>query len=461
MKLISIITLLLIGQVTFGQDKVQKIDSFLTSFYNRGNFNGNVLIAEKGKVIFKKSFGFSNETTKEKLNENSIFELASVSKQFTAMAIVILKEKGKLNYEDKISKYIPELSNYQNITIRNLLNHTSGLPDYMEVMDSVFDKSKIATNKDIISIFAKQKPKLLFAPNTKWEYSNTGYALLASIIEKVAGISYGDYLNKAIFKPLKMTNTFVYRRRYAPKKIGNYAYGYVYSDSLKHYFLPDDLPETKYVVWLDGIVGDGTVNSTVVDLLKWDRALYADELISKESKKIIFTSSELYDKSKTDYGFGWFIEDNGVYGNLVNHTGGWPGYETIIDRHIQNDKTIIVLLNYENNSSYIPITDLRKMLYNIKPINFVELTNREKEIFAGKYKNSKGKIVNLIYENDTLYRLNDEGEKFELKAISKTKFQIMRVEPDSFYDFIIKDDKVEKFIITQPEMKVVRELIRL
>jgi CubicO group peptidase (beta-lactamase class C family) len=301
MKLITIIALLFISQIASGQDKVQKIDSFLTSFYNSGYFNGNVLVAEKGKVIYKKSFGFSNETTKEKLNDNSVFELASVSKQFTAMAIVLLKEKGKLDYEDKISKYIPELSSYSTITIRNLLNHTGGLPDYMEVMDSTFDKNNIATNHDIISTFARLKPQVLFEPNTKWEYSNTGYALLASIIEKVSGMSYGDYLSKAIFKPLKMTNTFVYRRRYEPKIISNYAYGYVYSDSLKKYFLPDDLNETKHVVWLDGIVGDGCVNSTIMDLLKWDRALYADKLISKESKKEIFTSSELNDKTKT----GW------------------------------------------------------------------------------------------------------------------------------------------------------------
>ncbi len=285
MKLITIFTLLFIGQITFGQDNVQKIDSFLTSIYNSGNMNGNVLIAEKGKIIYKKSFGFSNETTKEKLNENSIFELASVSKQFTAMAIVILEEKGKLNYDENISKYIPELSDYPNITIRNLLNHTGGLPEYMEIMDSTFDKTKIATNKDVISTFAKQKPQVLFEPNTKWEYSNTGYALLASIIEKVSGMSYGDYLLETIFMPLKMTNTFVYKRRFAPKKVANYAYGYVYSDSLQKYLLPDDLAETKRVVWLDGIVGDGSVNSTVIDLIKWDRALYADKLISKASKK--------------------------------------------------------------------------------------------------------------------------------------------------------------------------------
>jgi CubicO group peptidase (beta-lactamase class C family) len=460
MKLIIIITLQFIGQITFGQGKVQKIDSFLTTFYNRGILNGNVLIAEKGNVIYKKSFGFSNETTKEKLNENSIFELASVSKQFTAMAIVLLKEKGKLNYEDKISKFIPELSNYT-ITIRNLLNHTGGLPDYMEIMDSVFDKSKIATNKDIISTFAKLKPKILFEPDTKWEYSNTGYALLASIIEKASGMSYGNYLSKAIFKPLQMNNTFVYTRRLAPQKIANYAYGYVYSDSLKKYFLPDDVAATKMVVWLDGIVGDGTVNSTVIDLLKWDRALYTGKLISKESKKEIFTSSALSDKTKTDYGFGWFIKDNGVYGNIVNHTGGWPGYRTLIERHTQNDKTIIVLLNYENDSTYIPITDLRKMLYNIEPIKFIELKNEDKEIFAGDYKNNKGKIVKLVYENGILYRIIDEGEKLELRAISKTKFQMLGYNPDIFYEFILKDNIVEKYIMTQPELKIIRELIKI
>ncbi len=273
-------------------------------------------------------------------------------------------------------------------------------------------------------------------------------------------MSYGDYLNKVIFKPLDMTNTSVYRRRYAPKKIANYAFGHVYSDSLKKYFLPDDLEETKMVIWLDGIVGDGTVNSSVIDLLKWDRALYTDKLISKESKSEIFTPSELNDKTKTDYGFGWFIEDNGVYGNIVKHTGGWPGYMTLFDRHIQNDKTIIVLLNYIKNDSYIPIADLRRMLYNIEPMKFIELANEEKEKFAGDYKTSKGKIAKLIYENGTLYRMTDDGEKYELKAISKTKFQILKYSPDVFYEFIIKDNKVEKLIMTQPEMKVVRESIK-
>lgn len=462
MKTKMTLAFLLLLQFTFGQQNIRVIDSFLTSLHNQGEFNGNVLLAGKGKILYKKSFGFSNEKTGEKLDENSVFELASVSKQFTAMAIVILKEKGKLNYDDKISKYLPELSHYSNISIRNLLNHTGGLPDYMEIMDSTFDKNRIATNNDIISTFARLKPQVLFEPNSKWEYSNTGYALLASIIEKVSGMSYGDYLSSTIFKPLNMTNTFVYRRRFAPKKVVNYAYGYVYSDSAKKYLLPDNIRETKMVVWLDGIVGDGTVNSTTIDLLKWDRALYTDKLVSKKDKEEIFSAATLVDSSETDYGFGWFLENNGVYGRIVSHTGGWPGYRTLIERHIQNDKTMIILLNCTNDNTYLPVTNLRRMLYNMEPIKYITLTDEEKEKFTGDYRNSKGKIVRIIFENGNLFRLSSEGEKFELKPVSKTKFQLMKVMPDAYIEFIMNaENKVEKYTLTQPETKVERELIRV
>ena len=259
-----------------------------------------------------------------------------------------------------------------------------------------------------------------------------------------------------------MTNTFVYTRRYSPGKINNYAYGYVYSDSLKKWCLPDNLPNTKFVTWLDGIVGDGAVNSTTTDLFKWDRALNANKLISKESKEEIFNSSELNDKTKTEYGFGWFIEDNGLYGSIVKHTGGWPGYRTIIERHLQNDKTIIVLLNYIDDNTYIPITVIKKLLYNIKPIKYIELNDKEKEILVGEYQNQKtGKIVKMVLENGRIYKQSDDGSKSELKPISKTKFQLAEAEPDVFYEFIIKNYKVEKYRMTQPETKVERELIKV
>jgi hypothetical protein len=172
--------------------------------------------------------------------------------------------------------------------------------------------------------------------------------------------------------------------------------------------------------------------------------LYANKLISKKSKREIFTSSELVDKSKTKYGFGWEIEDSPVYGNIVSHDGSWPGYITLIDRHIQNDKTIIVLLNYANYTSEntrLPLDDLRKILYNIESIKYIELKPNEIELLAGEYKDST-------------------GNTYEIKAISKTKFHMKKSYPDIFYEFIIKDNKVIKCIKTQPEFKVVKELIK-
>jgi CubicO group peptidase (beta-lactamase class C family) len=226
-----IVTALFIGKIANGQSKTQKIDSLLTAFYKDDLFNGNVLIAEKGKVIYKKSFGFANNDTKEVLDENSPFELASVSKQFTAMAIMMLRVKGKLSLEDDITKHIPELSFWKGITIGNLVYHTSGLPDYMELLDSFYKETKIPTNKDLVLLLAEHKPKVLFEPNTKYEYCNTGYFVLAYIIEKVSGTTYANFLKTNIFRPLKINNFFVYSRRLKPQKIKKYAFGFTYSNS--------------------------------------------------------------------------------------------------------------------------------------------------------------------------------------------------------------------------------------
>ena len=363
MKVKIAVILMFLGQFAFGQNKAQKIDSLMNALYSTDDFSGNVLVAEKGKILYSQSFGFANETTKEKLSVNSIFETGSVSKQFTAMAIMILMENGKLKLDDDIKIYIPELSNYNGITIKNLLNHTGGLPDYMVIMDSLFDKSKIATNKDIVAIYNKYKPKVLFEPNSKFEYSNTGYALLATIIENVSGLTYSEYLSINIFEPLKMKNTFVYNRRLNPKKVTNYALGYFSPDSLTGYILPDDFEETKFVIWLDGIVGDGTVNSTVTDILKWDRALYKNKLLSKEGMKAIFEVATLNDKTKTSYAMGWEIQKFDAYSKMTRHGGSWPGYVAYIERHIENDKTIIILQNHEDDIS-IPLKAIRKIIYN-------------------------------------------------------------------------------------------------
>lgn len=362
MNLKAIILFLIIGNFSFAQSRIQKIDQLIDSLILQQKFNGNILIAERGEIIYERSYGIANEATNEKLNRNSIFELASCSKQFTAMGIVILKENGKLDLNDKISQYIPELSIYSKISIRNLLHHTGGLPDYMSIMDTVWDKSKIATNDDIIKIFSKHEPEVLFEPNTKHEYSNTGYVLLASIIERVSGLSYADFLEKFIFKPLRMKSSFVYNRRLSPKKIRNYAFGYIFIKSQNKYVLPDEFEKTKMVCWLDGVVGDGTVNSNVIDLLKWDRALYSTNLVSNESTEEIFSNGHLNDGSIGKHGFGWRIVDTKKFGRIAKHSGGWPGYMTYIERNIDSDKTIIVLQNHYNVT--IPADEIRNILYN-------------------------------------------------------------------------------------------------
>jgi len=364
LKIKIILFLLLTGNFSFAQSRIQKLDNLLDSLSAHQKFNGNILIAEKGKIIYNRSYGFSNETTKDRLNQKSIFELASCSKQFTAMGIVILKENGRLKLDDKISKYIPELSDYSEISIKHLLYHTGGLPDYMVMMDTLWDKTKIATNKDVIDLFSKHQPKILFEPNSNHDYSNTGYVILATIIERLSGLTYAAFLKEHIFKPLKMKNSFVYNRRLSPKKIKNYAFGYLFIKSQNKFVLPDDYEKTKMVFWLDGVVGDGTVNSNVVDLLKWDRALYSNKLVSDESLKEIFSNGILNDGSIGKHGFGWRMLDTEEFGRIAKHSGGWPGYVTYIERDTDNDKTIIILQNHYNVT--IPSDEIRNILYYIE-----------------------------------------------------------------------------------------------
>jgi len=334
---------------------VASIDSVMTSVVDTARFNGNVLVARNGEVIYKKSFGSSKFYTNEMLNDSSLFELASVSKAFTAMAIMMLKEQGKLNYEDDVRKYIPELP-YEGMTIRHFLTHTSGIPEYERLLEG-WDLKKIAGNDDVIKYLQDKKPTILFKPGEKWEYSNTGYALLATMVQRVSGKSYGDFLAENIFVPLGMKRTRVYKTRRSGEVIDNYAYGFVYSDSLKKYVLPDSLKEYFYVYSLDGIEGDGIVNSTTGDLFKWDRALYTDRLVSKATLEEAFTSGKLNTDSLHRYGFGWFIENDSLNGKITRHTGSWPGYRNIVMRFVDHDDCIIVLTNNNNPAARTTVSE--------------------------------------------------------------------------------------------------------
>lgn len=437
----------LFSVLSYGQTHSTTVlmDSLFTALHNQNSFNGNVLIADKGKVIFEKSYGIADESTKRKLNGESLFELASVSKQFTAMGIVLLQKQKKLSYEDKISKYIPELDFYGNITIRNLLNHTSGLPDYMELFEEKWDKSKFVTNQDIVDMFSRYKPEIRFQPNEKFEYSNTGYALLAYIIEKLSKKSFGEFLRQHIFNPLKMNNTLVYRRRFSPQKVKNYALGYV-RDSLGNKVLPDSFGKSFYTYYLDGVVGDGMVNSTVRDLLLWDRALYSNKLINDDDRKIIFQSTKTADDKLNNYGFGWFVRNEDKYGEIVNHSGGWPGYASFIERHLTNDKTIILLQNNRLPTTKIPIKEVRMILYN-EPIVIekqIKLNSEDLDKYLGIYSNEEYPLkITVLKKGNTLYTQATGQNEIPMDAYENDTFKF---EPaDITLIFNVKEQMFERY----------------
>jgi CubicO group peptidase (beta-lactamase class C family) len=325
------------------KEKLSFTDQIDSIFTTVPDFSGVALIVYHGKTIYHKAFGYRNFETKIPNDTSTIFELASVSKQFTAMAIMMLKEEDKLNYDDPIEKYIPNLP-YAGITIRHLLNHTSGLPDYKEVMDKNWDKSKVAGNTDNIEYLIKYHPAKRFEPGEKYEYSNTGYMLLASITEKVSGQDFIDFAVTRIFTPVGMTSTAI-RTKEDKAALPNMAWGHLYVPEKKRYVRADSFPEFNYSIWLGNRKGPGRISSTTADLLKWDRALYTEDLVKKETLEEAFLPAKLNNDSISNYGFGWMLDDGKKAGKIVRHSGGNPGYKTHIVRFIDADKTVIILCN--------------------------------------------------------------------------------------------------------------------
>ncbi len=337
----------------FAQQK--QLDSL---FAAQKDFSAVVLIAEnesptglsgRGRPVYQKAFGFREFASQTPLHTTDIFELASVSKQFTAMIIMMLQEKGLLNYDDLVEKFmdIP----YKGISIRHLLTHTSGLPDYQQLMDKHWDKTKVAGNADCIEYLNKYAPPKLFEPGTKYEYSNTAYLILASIAEKASGKDFIEMCRQWIFKKLKMKSTDI-RTLEEKKATPNFAIGHIYVKARNQPALPagryiraDSFPSSDYTIWLGNRKGPGRISSTTTDLLKWDQALYSEKLITQSTLQEAFTPMKLNDGSLSNYGFGWMLKTDSTMGRVVYHTGDNPGYKTQIIRFIDKNKTIILLNN--------------------------------------------------------------------------------------------------------------------
>lgn len=333
----------------FYSDKYERIDTYLKKANKRYGFNGNVLVAYDGEVILQESYGYENFRNKAPLTDSSVFQLASVSKQFTAVAILILHEQGKLNLNEDICTYIPELP-YEGISVKNLLQHTGGLANYMWMLEHHWESTKLPKNSDLINLMAELKMSVYFSPGRKHDYSNTGYVILASIVEAISGELFGEFVNENIFNPLEMNNSFVYSAAYDieyPEKLDGYIRKWrrlrVYDQTVH-----------------DGIVGDKAVYSTSGDLFKWDQSLYDHSLVSKESLEEAFTCGKIRNRWKFPYGYGFrlkYINNKKV----VYHKGLWEGFRTSFSRFIDDRNTVIILNNTNCGSIYSIIEKVERI----------------------------------------------------------------------------------------------------
>ena len=311
-----------------------KIESFFQKKFKQRQFNGNILFAENDQIITNKSYGFANFQEKEKLTQNHSFQLASVSKPFTAIAILQLIENGILTLNDTVEKFLPNFP-YKGITIHQLLSHRSGLSQYTHFCDSPDsiwpDKDKTINNNDVIEIISKIKPLRNYPPDRRYYYCNTNFLLLASIVEKVTGITFREYLKSNIFSPLGMNHTVLYDRT-----------------NFEELILPTQGYENRTPwedVYLNGVVGDKGIYSTTLDMFLFDQALNQNILINDSLKKLAFSKMNKDYHQNKNYGYGFRLKTHKKFGKIVYHTGWWKGYRSYFIKIPESNQTIIVLNN--------------------------------------------------------------------------------------------------------------------
>ncbi|HXH17512.1 MAG TPA: serine hydrolase domain-containing protein [Chitinophagales bacterium] len=341
--------------------KEERLAKLMDRYEKYYRFNGSVLVSRKGRVICSRTTGYSDFTTKEKLTSQMPFQLASVSKQFTAAAIMLLKQQGKLDFDDEVRKYIHQWP-YPGMTIRHLLTHTSGLSNYMWLVENKWSSERAPYNHEVVALLIKHNMPLNFVPGRYYSYSNTGYVVLAYLVERITGKFFADFLHENIFEPLGMKNTFAYsqtiNRRNHPKLPG-------FQTTRRGYRLIDETIN-------DGCIGDKGIYSTAEDLYKWDQALYSGKLVSKEILNEAFTMATLRNKRKVPYGFGFRIaEDEGA--KTVYHHGLWNGFRTTIVRYLSDGSCIIVLNNTNSDAKQLLVRDIENILMTQEDIPSDEL----------------------------------------------------------------------------------------
>ena len=418
--------------------------------HEKGGFNGTWLYTEKGDIVSKGAIGWRDPENKLPIAEDTIFQLASVSKQFTATAVMLTVRQGLLRLEDKITKFFPELTAYEGVTVRHLLTHTGGVPDYFDDADWFIniwkEENRVPGNDEILRFLCGTKLKPSFAPGEKLEYSNTGYNLLALLVERLSGVPYEEFLQKNIFEPAGMSSTRCCHIRRDGVPFENYAQATVYENGR---FIADvDSEEDNDVIAFDGLNGDDYVYTNIFDMLTWDKALREGKILTLEEQQLMYTPGKLnsgedavYDEEEgLGYGFGWGVGHSEEFGLIVSHSGGMPGVVTWYERFIDADRMLVFLINrypedyraligFYNGIQKIARDKEADPVRTIEEITIQDPDKSGWENFCGKYEHPEDAdfIVDEVYMKDgELYAkaIDDEGDdlEFRLYPIGEDKF---------------------------------------
>ncbi len=459
---------LLVAQIIFGQEKqvsaiensafsvvsTKKVEAEIDAIFNQAypiNSPGaTVLIAKDNKIIYRKAFGMANLELKVQMKPENVLQLASITKQFTSVAILILMEQGKLSLKDPLSKYIADFPRGNEITLHHLLNHTSGIKSYTNLPEFRTKTRLDMTPEEIISSI--KNLSLEFNPNEKYEYSNSGYVLLGYIIEKLSGISYGDFIQKNIFDKLGMKNSY-YGNSY--KIIPNRANGYQFYEG--NYENPEYMSTTiPYAA--------GSLMSSVDDMFLWSKAVQNNALISEKSKQMAFTNHTINNRKHNNYGYGWAINEiEGI--KTLEHTGGINGFSTsgiyIPDRNIYS----IVLTNLDDGKG--PETHNIKVASALlgKPITekiAVKISEEELKKWVGAYQFED--VVRFItYDKGVLYSMREGSRPIQLEPLANNEFRFENLL--ATYKFSSKNgkkqvlyaDRIKKSIGVETDKKPIAE----
>lgn len=388
---------------------VKQFDKILSEQFKTNETGATALVSRNGQIIYKKAFGMANLELNVPMQVDNVFRIGSITKQFTAVAILQLVEQGKLNVKDEISKFIPDYPTQGNkITIEHLLTHTSGIQNYSGITDTGNRATLGFTPNEMIDFF-KNLP-MRFATGTKWEYSNSNYFLLGYIIEKISGKTYAEYLEENFFKPLGMTNSL-----YAndTKIIKNRAGAYTQGESGY---------ENSQPLNMTHVYSAGAIQSTVSDLFKWHQAVHSYKLVKKESLDRAFTRYKLTDGKETAYGYGWRL--GYVYENpSIWHGGKINGFVTMEIYLPKEDVFVAIFSNCDCNSPE-DITSRLAALAAGKPYEYkgIQVENAILKGYTGVYENEKGQQRIITVSENQLYSQLGRGPKSKLKAYQRDMF---------------------------------------